>query len=487
MQDTQSHKQAFWFTLINYLGIVIGVLSTVFIYPNDKDFLGKVGFVDSIAQMLFPILVFGGAQALIHFYPNLSEENKRKLFKYGIVTILSVAIGVLILLFIGQFTSNWDKYNYLFFAFPLALMLAFIELFKRQSANIQKISVPTFYEKIIPKIALPIVFILVLAHVFSEKIGIVVFIVFYFLLLILIAQYLFRYFSINGNWSFQDLFSQISKKEYYNYCFYSFLGSFGSFLAFRIDGFMIPLFLEFDDNGAYRIAVNLASALAIPATGLFTIYAPQVSFWIKNQEFEVLKMKYIETSKLLFFVGALVFGCIIVGIEPFFSLLPTADKLVASVPVIYILGANVLFNMATGFNSEIISYSQYYRFNIVAVLLLVVLNIFLNYYFLTQTDFGISGVAIASLVSMVLFNLSKLVFIYQKFKIIPFDKSYLKLIVVMFLITCLSYFLPKSQNSVFDLLSKLVVLTVLSMFFVYKLKLLSVFNFWVDKLLKKIN
>lgn len=485
MQDTQSHKQAFWFTVINYLGIVIGVLSTVFIYPNDKDFLGKVGFIDSIAQMLFPIFVFGGAQALIHFYPNLSEENKKKLFKYGIVTILSLAIGVLILLFIGQFTSNWDKYNYLFFAFPLALMLAFIELFKRQSANIQKIAIPTFYEKIIPKIALPIVFILVLAHVFSENIGIIVFIAFYFLLLILIAKYLFRFFSIKGNWAFQDLFSKISKKEYYNYCFYSFLGSFGSFLAFRIDGFMIPLFLEFDDNGAYRIAVNLASALAIPATGLFTIYAPQVSAWVKNKEFDVLKMKYIETSKMLFFIGALMFGCVIVGVESFFSLLPTADKLMASVPVIYILGANVLFNMATGFSSEIISYSKYYRFNIVAVLVLVVLNISLNYYFLTQTTFGISGVAIASLISMSLFNISKLIFIYQKFRILPFDLSYLKLIFVTFLIVIGVYLIPKNSNLWLDIIIKISLLLIVLLLIVYKLKLLPILNFWIEKLLKK--
>lgn len=485
MQDTQSHKQAFWFTAINYLGIAIGVLSTIFIYPNDKDFLGKVGFVDSIAQMLFPILVFGGAQALIHFYPNLSEENKTKLFKYGIITIISIAVVVLCALFFCQFAIKWDKYNYLFFAFPLALVLAFIELFKRQSANLQKIAVPTFYEKIIPKIALPIVFVLVLAHFFTEDIGIIVFIGFYFLLLILIAQYLFRYFSIKGSWQLQSLFQSISKKEYYNYCFYSFLGSFGSFLAFRIDGFMIPLFLEFDDNGAYRIAVNLASALAIPATGLFTIYAPQVSAWIKNQEFEVLKMKYIETSKLLFFVGALVFGCVIVGIESFFSLLPTADKLIASIPVIYILGANVLFNMATGFNSEIISYSKYYRFNIVAVLILVVLNISLNYFFLTQTDLGISGVAIASLISMSLFNTSKLIFIYQKFRMYPFDLSYFKLISIVFLVVFGVYIIPQNSNLWIDLLIKINLLVIVILLLVYQLKLLPILNFWVSKIFKK--
>ncbi len=485
MQDTQSHKQAFWFTVINYLGIAIGVLSTVFIYPNDKDFLGKVGFVDSIAQMLFPIFVFGGAQALIHFYPNLSEENKTKLFKYGIATILGIAVAVLMVLFIGQFAVEWDKYNYLFFAFPLALALALIELFKRQSANIQKIAVPTFYEKIIPKIALPVVFILVLAQFFTENNGIIVFIGFYFLLLVLLAQYLFRYFSIKGNWQFKSLFQSLAKKEYYNYCFYSFLGSFGSFLAFRIDGFMIPLFLNFDDNGAYRIAVNLASALAIPATGLFTIYAPQVSSWIKNQEIEILKMKYIETSKLLFFIGALVFGCIIVGIEPFFSLLPTADKLIASIPVIYILGANVLFNMATGFNSEIISYSQYYRFNIIAVLVLVFVNIILNYIFLTQTDFGIAGVAFASFISMTLFNVSKLMFIYTKIGIIPFDRNYALLIIVMGIIIVTGVLLPSFNNLWVETISKVSFVFILSLVVVYITQTIPSFNYWVNRFLKK--
>jgi O-antigen/teichoic acid export membrane protein len=485
MQENNTHKQAFWFTIINYVGILIGVFSTVFIYPNDKDFLGKVGFVDSIAQMLFPVFVFGGAQALIHFYPNLSEENKKKLFKYGIVTILSIAVVVLVVLLLGQFAINWDKYNYLFFAFPLALVLALIEFFKRQSANLQKIAIPTFYEKIIPKIALPMVFVLVLAHFFTESTGIIVFVGFYFLLLLLVAQYLSRYFSIKGNWNFQPLFQSISKTEYYNYCFYSFLGSFGSFLAFRIDGFMIPLFLEFDDNGAYRIAVNLSSALAIPATGLFIIYAPQVSHWIKNKEFDVLKMKYIETSKLLFFIGALIFGCVIVGVESFFSLLPTADKLMASLPVIYILGANVVFNMATGFNSEIISYSQYYRFNIVAVLVLVVLNISLNYYYLTQTDFGISGVAIASLVSMSLFNIAKLIFIYKKFRILPFDWSYAKLILIMILFTFGIYSLPQFSNLCIDVIIKVTLLLISSLLLIYQLKLLPLFNYWVDKITRQ--
>ena len=114
---------------------------------------------------------------------------------------------------------------------------------------------------------------------------------------------------------------------------------------------------------------------AIRSYYVFTVYAPQVSALIKNQDWETLQMKYVETAKLLFFVGAIMLGCIFMGIEPFFELLPTGQKLMASIPIIYVLGSNVLFNMATGFNSEIISYSPYYRFNIVSVLILVVLNV----------------------------------------------------------------------------------------------------------------
>jgi hypothetical protein len=58
---------------------------------------------------------------------------------------------------------------------------------------------------------------------------------------------------------------------------------------------------------------------------------------------------------LLFFIGALLYSCIFLGIENLFLLLPTHENLMASVPIILILGFNVLVNMGTGFNGEIIT------------------------------------------------------------------------------------------------------------------------------------
>lgn len=487
MQDKNTQKQAFWFTIINYVGIVIGVISTVFIYPQDKAFLGIVRYVDAWAQILFPVMVFGASQALIHFYPTVSEPNKKQLFKYGLVTISGIGLGLLLLLLLGNFVDFDENYQYVFYAFPIAVCLAFVELFRRQATNMQKLAMPTFFEKIIPKIALPTIFILLLSGYLNVINGLLAFVGAYIVLFVFVAVYVLRFFKIDLDFNFKPLFSQLPKKEYYAYSFFAFLGSFGSFFAFRLDALMIPEFLSFEANGTYNIGVTLASSIAIPATGLFAIYAPIVSKLIKGNEWDELGLKYVETAMLLFFVGGLLYGCVLLGIDSFFQLLPTYENLRDSIPVIYILGLNVLLNMGTGFNSEIISYSQHYKFNIYSVLVLVVLNVGLNLFVLTQTDWGILGVAYASLTAMTLFNIFKLYFIYKKFKILPVNANYLKLVGILLIILGLIYSIPSWGNPILNLTFKVGLFLTVTLFAVYKLKLIFSLNYWVDKLFKLNN
>ena len=172
MEKGISTKQAFLFTLINYVGVVIGVISTILIYPQDKEMLGIVRFVDAFAQIMYPIIVLGSTHALINFYPQLNIQLQQKLFGYSLVSLakLSVLIGLLLLL-IGYLYQG-EEMSYAKYAFPLAIFMAYIELFKRQATNLQKLSFPTFFEKIIPKITLPAVFLVVLYSSFSIDDGI---------------------------------------------------------------------------------------------------------------------------------------------------------------------------------------------------------------------------------------------------------------------------------------------------------------------------
>ncbi|WP_395074674.1 lipopolysaccharide biosynthesis protein [Flavobacterium sp.] len=480
MENKASQKQAFLFTIINYVGILIGIISTLFIYPKNKELLGVFRYVEALALTLFPVLLLGASQALINFSPKLDELKRRKLFNYSIssIIIISIIMGVIIMMVLY---FGWTIY--ILWAYPIAICLAFIELLKKQSAIIQRIALPTFFDNIIPKISLPIIFILLLYKSISEIQSLQLYIISYALIIIFIFSYVFYHFKPIFDINYKLLFSEISKKEYYRFSLFAFAGSLGSVFAFRIDALMIPKFISMEALGTFSIGVTLASALAVPATGIFTLYAPIISNYLKTENYTELNMKYKEVSKLLFFIGAILYSCIFLGIENLFMLLPTHENLIASIPVILILGFNVLVNMGTGFNGEIITYSKYYKFNLIAILLLVILNISLNLLFILYFKLGIEAVAVASLLSMVVFNLAKLLFVYKKFKLFPFDKSYLKLVVISSSILILIYFLPNFNSILLNLIYKITLCVFLNIIIVYKLKLIYQINFWINKII----
>ena len=442
-----STKQAFLFTLINYFGVMIGVVSTVLIYPQDKEMLGIIRFVDACAQIMYPIIVLGSTHALINFYPQLAEQLQKKLFSYSLISLGKLALWVGIALIAIRFFYRDSSFTYAVYAFPLAIAMAYIELFRRQATNLQKISFPTFFEKIIPKIALPSVFLLAIYTSMSIDQGLVLYIGSYTLITAVIGIYIYRLYPYSLSKDYSDLFRQVKKKDYYAYSLFAFAGSFGSFFAFRVDSLMIPYFISYEANGTYNIGVTLASTLAIPATGVFALYAPVISDLIKQVQLKKLNEKYKEVARLMFFIGMLLFSCVAVGIDPLFRLLPTYEKLAPSIPIIYLLGVNGVINMSTGFNSEIISYSKYYRFNLISILFLMVLNVGMNYWFLTQTAYGILGVGMASLLSLTLFNLGKVIYIYLKMRLWPFDMQFAKLLVCMLAILALGFYLPEIQGS----------------------------------------
>jgi O-antigen/teichoic acid export membrane protein len=474
-------KQVVLYAIINYAGTAIGIFSSLLIYPLDFEFLGTVRFVDNISQLLFPVMVLGASHALIKFYPTLDDTYRKQLFNYSLLSVTVISIIALLGIVLFSIGTNYKDAALLYAAFPIAVSLAFVELFKKQAQDLQKIAVPTLYEKILPKIALPIIFLLLLGNYLGLVSALIAYAASYILIFILTAIYLFKRFNPGFNYRFKTLFGEISRKDYFRYSLYSFAGSLGSLLAFRIDGIVIYNLISKEANGVFSTAVTLASTLQIPAVGMFALYAPIISGYLKSGNFRDLNVKYKEIARLLFFIGALLYSCIFLGIEDLFRLLPAYEKLKDTIPVIIVLGFSVLINMATGFNGEIITYSKYYRFNLVAILVLILLNVSLNLYFIYYTGMGIMGVAYASFIAMTLFNIAKLIFIYKKFRLLPFDNSFVKLAVIFLLSAVGIYLLPDASSHIINLFYKLSLSLLINIFVIYRLRLVYQVNVWMDK------
>lgn len=484
-QKVAPMKQVVWFALFNYLGTGIGVISTLFIYPKDKELLGMMRYIDSLSQLLFPIMVLGASQALIKFYPALDERHQKQLFNYSIISVVIVSLITFLGLTIYANVSNNEYINLAYYAYPIAIALAFVELFKKQLQDLQRIAVPTLFEKVIPKIVLPASFLWVIYGVATAQDAIWLYISGFIFIMLFTAIYLFKYYKPGFNYRFKTLFGEISRKDYFRYSLYALAGSLGSLLAFRIDGLIIPNYISLEANGTFSIGSMLATTLQIPAVGIFALYAPIISNYLKNHNLKELDIKYKEIARLLFFIGALLYGCIFLGIKDLFRLMPDYNKLKDSIAIVEILGFSVLINMATGFNGEIITYSKYYRFNLIAVSLLVVLTVSLNLLFL-EAGYGIVGVAWASFISMTLFNISKLTFIYKKFKLLPFDIKFFKMGVIFLLAGVGAYLMPETASHLVNLVYKTGLYGVITLMVIYKLKLVYQLNVWISKVMVKL-
>ena len=149
-------------------------------------------------------------------------------------------------------------------------------------------------------------------------------------------------------------------------------------------------------------------------------------------------------------------------------------------PIIWILGFAMLFDLATGFNSHIISLSKFYKFNIVVMLILAVLTISLNMIFLTYTDLGILGIAVAYAISLSLYNIIKITFNYVKFKVFPLGIEMMYAFILGFLSINVALLLPDFELNLLNLFYKPTVVLILLFIGNYFLKIYP-----LDKFLNK--
>jgi len=152
-----------------------------------------------------------------------------------------------------------------------------------------------------------------------------------------------------------------------------------------------------------------------------------------------------------------------------------------TVLVIYIIGVTSVFNMATGFNSEIINYSKYYKFNIIALGVLTILNLICNYAFIVIFDFGIEGAALASLLSIVIYNLIKVGFIYIKMGLLPFDSKSLKLFTLQFSIILMFYLIPDFSNPILNFSFKVGGVLFSQLFLIYQFNWVPAYTSFLNK------
>ncbi len=196
-------------------------------------------------------------------------------------------------------------------------------------------------------------------------------------------------------------------------------------ISLTITGYIDVLLLApLDKDGMsslaiYRNAVFIATLMVLPYRAMSSASVATLNDAYLKGDTERLRSLFKRSGVNIFLVTMLMAVLISVNIYELVKLFPAGYELIAPITLILLLGR--LVDMFTGLNNEIIGISQYYKYNFRLSAILLVATIVFDRLLIPR--FGIFGAAWGSSIILIIYNLCKIVFLYRKMDLHPFDRG----------------------------------------------------------------
>jgi O-antigen/teichoic acid export membrane protein len=261
------------------------------------------------------------------------------------------------------------------------------------------------------------------------------------------------------------------------------IGAGGTQIVLQIDSIMVSGQLGLEATGIYTIAFFIGIVIEMPRRSIAQISSALIAQAFEKEDIPAVNKLYKQTAINQMIIGSLLLIGIWANLENLYSFIPNGQLYISGINVVLFIGLGKLSDMAFGTNGEIIVMSKHYKFNVIAVAILAFLTIGLNLILIPK--YGIEGAAIASFLAMLIFNISKFLFVWIKFKIQPFSINTLKFLAIVGVVLFGNRLLPPLENVFFDILVRSIAITILFAILTLGLKVSVEVNGLFKKLITK--
>jgi O-antigen/teichoic acid export membrane protein len=188
----------------------------------------------------------------------------------------------------------------------------------------------------------------------------------------------------------------------------------------------------------YSLAQNVASLIQVPQRGIIAASIAHLSKAWKDKKLATIQRIYQRSSinQLIFAIG--VFLLIWLNFTDAVNTFHLKQTYLNAYYVFLLLGATKIVDMGTGVNSQIIGTSTYWRFEMISGIILLSLMLPLNYILTKRYD--IIGPGLANLISITIYNLIRILFLWKKFRLFPFTVQSLYSVLIAGLCFAICYF-----------------------------------------------
>ncbi len=279
-----------------------------------------------------------------------------------------------------------------------------------------------------------------------------------------IAVILFLYLIFTKKIHFTFRVSKVTKrffKSILRLCSFVYVGSLIFTISLVFDSLVIGAVLNdaLAKLAVYSLAQNIANIIQAPQRGIISASIAHLSKAWKEKKMETIQKIYQRSS-----INQLVFSCglyalITLNFIDAVNTFHLKESYLNGFYVFLLLGVTKIVDMGTGVNSQIIGTSTYWRFEFMSGIVLLSVMLPLNYIFTKQYD--IVGTASAGLISITVYNLIRVIFLWKKFNLRPFTLQ--SLYTILFAGACfgICYFLFQNMHGLAGLFLRSIVFCIL--------------------------
>jgi len=422
-------------TLWSYAGVVLGVINLIFLYPFffAPEQIGLIRIITSVALLYAHTASFGLNSIIIRYFPHFrsAEGTHHRGFARAVVLLAGTGFliaTVLFLLLKPYITAVYLDNSPLFVTYYTYLIpLTFFVFAFNIAESMLRSALQTVFTLFIREVLLRVLTTAGIVLVALEHISFEQFMLWFLVIHALIALIVIVYLGRGGWFGFGDHADMLNLRRLkivLRYGLVSFLTGATTFVVQSIDALMLGAWLDLESVGVYTIAFFMGSVVAMPARGVMRIATPLIAdAWKHNQRSRIMNI-YRSTSFLQFTAGAGILTLIWLSLPALFGFLPPVYA--SGAWVVTFIGLGHLIDMTGGLNTNILATSRKYAmdlyFNAGFVVIIIVTNLALI------PAFGLNGAAAASLISYLMVNVIRSVYLSRAFGMQPFHSGYLRVL-----------------------------------------------------------
>lgn len=424
-------RQATLNALLSYLGIALGFVNVVVLYPKvlATEEFGLTRLLLSVATMAAQVAQLGAENTIIRYFPYFRDRERAHRGMLSGILLFALATGLfsMALLWLGHpwLTTVFADRNALYGQLGLLVLpLVFSEivfiLLRSYSRALHRTVQPTFLREFVLRIGQTALIAWQAFDPLPFRLFLLLYVGVFLITTLALAADLWHKGHLMLGWR-QRWWPRRLRRSMVLYSGFTLSASLAGMVLGNMDQLMIGALLGRDALTAvahYAVAFYFGSVIATPGRALTQAAVPHLAEAWRRKDHSAITSMYERSSFMMLLVSGLFYLLLWAASDLFFTFLPADYAHAAHISMI--IGMAYLLTSAIGLSVGIISMSKAYRLDAWSSLSMLVINVVANFFLVRSM--GIEGAAWATLLSLVSVNAYRTWFLWKRYRLWPWSR-----------------------------------------------------------------